>query len=82
MISSQELLSHAIQLSVEARADIVHQLLLSLEPEEFGDDEIAAAWQQEIEARLQKIASGNFQAHDWRQALQEIRQELKKEPTP
>lgn len=47
----------------------------------FGDDEIAAAWQQEIKARLQKIASGNFQAPDWRQALQDIHQELKKEET-
>ena len=82
MIPTQEFLSHAMQLPMKERADIVHQLLLSLEPEQFGDDEIAAAWQQEIEARLQKIAGGNFQAHDWRQALQEIRQEMKKDATP
>ena len=82
MSSPTDVLTQAMQLPLEARADIAHQLLLSLEPEEFGDDEVAAAWQQEIETRLQKIASGNFLAHDWRQALQEIRQELKKDAMP
>ena len=82
MISTNEVLAHALQLPEKDRAEIAHQLLLSLEAEEFGDDEVAAAWQQEIESRLQRIASGNFVAHDWRQAIQEIRQELGKDARP
>ena len=82
MSSPTDVLTQAMQLSEKERADIAHQLLLSLEPEDFGDDEIASAWQQEIETRLQKISSGNFQAHDWRQAIQEIRQELQKDANP
>jgi hypothetical protein len=82
MTPSNEVFASVMQLPEQERADLAHRLLLSLEPEEFRDDEIAAAWQQEIEARLQKIASGTFQAHDWRQALQEIRQELRKDAPP
>jgi predicted sugar kinase len=82
MTTSNDVLTHAMQLPEKERAAIAHQLLLSLEPEVFDDDEIAAAWQQEIESRLQKIAAGTFQVHDWRQAIQEIRQELKKDAKP
>jgi Putative addiction module component len=81
MNSSVDVLSKALLLPEKERADIAHQLLLSLEQENFKDDEIAAAWQQEIESRLQKVASGNFRAFEWRQAIQEIRQELKKDAT-
>jgi hypothetical protein len=82
MVSSSEVLANALKLPDKERADIAHQLLLSLEPEDFGDDEVASAWQQEIAVRLQKIASGNFQTHDWREAIQEIRQDLKKDAQP
>jgi len=72
-------LTQALRLSESERADIAHRLLLSLEPDDFKDDEVAAAWQTEIESRLRKIATGNFHAHDWRHAIQEIRQEMKKD---
>ena len=76
-MTSTEVLTNAMQLPEKDRAEIAHQLLLSLEPEAFGDDEIASAWQQEIEARMEKVVSGKYQAHDWREALKEIRQNLK-----
>ena len=82
MISSIEVLSQAMQLSEKERATVAHQLLLSLEPENLDDDEIASAWQQEIEARLKRIADGTFQAHDWRQAVAEIRNELTRGAKP
>ena len=75
MVSSSEVLANAMMLPEKERADLAHQLLLSLEPEDFGDDEIASAWQQEITTRLKQIATGNFNAHDWRQAIHDIRQE-------
>ncbi len=82
MTATEDVLALALQLPVEERAAIAHQLLLSLEPEIFDDDEISSAWQEEIEIRLQKVADGRHVSHDWRQAVQEIRAELKQEPKP
>jgi hypothetical protein len=75
MTAPADVLTLAMQLPEKERAAIAHELLLSLEPEAFDDDEISSAWQTEIESRLQKIADGKHQSHDWRQALQEIRAE-------
>jgi ABC-type histidine transport system ATPase subunit len=77
-----DVLTIAMQLPEKDRAAIAHQLLLSLEPEVFDDDEITSAWQTEIESRLHKIADGKHQSHDGRQALQEIRAELKQGTQP
>jgi hypothetical protein len=82
MTAPADVLTLAMQLPEDERAAIAHELLLSLEPEGFDDDEISSAWQKEIETRLQKIADGKHQSHDWRQALQEIRAELKQETQP
>lgn len=82
MVSSSEVMANAMKLPEKERADLAHQLLLSLEPEDFDDKEIAAAWQHEIEARLQKIADGTFHAQPSREAVAEIRQQLKKDPKP
>ena len=73
----------AMQLSEKDRAELAHQLLLSLEPhEEFEDSDVASAWAQEIDARLQKIATGNYQSHDWRNAIKDARDEIKKDAQP
>ena len=82
MISPNDVLTHAMLLSEQERADIAHRLLLRLEPEDFEDEEIASEWQQEIENRLQKISDGTHQSHNWRQAIEELRQEFKKETKP
>lgn len=72
----------ALQLPEKDRAELAQRLLLSLEPEEFDDGDVACAWAQEIDARLQKIATGNYQAEDWRKAIQDVRDELKKDARP
>jgi putative addiction module component (TIGR02574 family) len=82
MTAPTDVLTLAMKLPEKERATIAHELLLSLEPEVFDDDEVSAAWQQEIESRLQKMADGRHQTHDWRQTLQEIRAELKQETQP
>lgn len=82
MISPTELSEDAMQLPEKERADIAHQLLLSLELEGFDNDEVASAWHKEIEVRLDKTAKGSHQAHDWREALLEIRQDLPKDTKP
>jgi Putative addiction module component len=77
MISTAEVLCQALQLPAKDRAAVAHQLLQSLEPEDADADAVASAWQQEIETRLERIAAGTHKTHDWRQSIEEIRQELK-----
>ena len=77
MISSKELLTNAMQLPEKERAEIAHHLLLSLETDDFDDNEIATAWQEEVESRLKRVADGNYTAHDWREAMNEVRQSLR-----
>ena len=50
---------------------------MNLECELFRDEETASEWAQENEARLQKVVGGDYQTHDWRQVMQEIRRDLK-----
>lgn len=67
----------AMRLSATERAELAQRLLRSLEPESPEDADAASAWAHEIDARLQKIAAGDYQAYDWREAIRETRQELK-----
>jgi hypothetical protein len=69
----------AMKLSDAERAELAHRLLLSLEPETSDDEEVASAWADEIDARLVKIANGNYHAHNWRDAIREVREGLKKD---
>ncbi len=82
MNAPMELFSLAMQLPPADRANLAHQLLLSLEPETVDEDDVASAWQREIDGRLRQIADGNYVAHDWRTAVDEIRLELQKGRTP
>ena len=79
MIGTDDVLSLALQLPEKERANIAHELLISLEPEINEDAEVSEAWQQEIEKRLIKISEGRHKTHDWRQAINEIRQEIRKD---
>jgi putative addiction module component (TIGR02574 family) len=77
MHTAAEVLSLALQLPESERAAVAQQLLLSLEPEPF-DDDAGAAWQEEIEQRLRDFDGGSVAALDWRQAIAEARQSLRK----
>lgn len=73
-----DLLHQALQLPQPERAELAHELLLSLEsgPPDPGSE---AAWRAELEARLARVESGQFAARDWREALADIR---RPHPTP
>jgi hypothetical protein len=64
-----ELFTSAQEMPSNDRAALAHRLLLSLEPDDF-DAESEMAWALELEARLARIEQGNFQARDWREALE------------
>ena len=76
MIAAQELLTQALQLPIDERAMMAHELLLSLEsePTEDGYDE---AWEQELEARSKLLHEGKAELLDWREAHAEIRKKLR-----
>ena len=68
--------SHALLISDADRAELAHQLLLSLETECDDPAEDEAAWNAEIESRMDEIAKGNHATRDWRESISEIREEL------
>jgi Putative addiction module component len=71
-----ETFSQALQLSESDRAELAHQLLLSLETECDEPAEVDAAWNAEIESRMDEIAKGNHATRDWRGSIQAVRNEL------
>jgi putative addiction module component (TIGR02574 family) len=73
----KEVLDQTMALPRDQRAALAHQLLQSLEPPDFDDDE--ATWEKEFASRLDAVEEGNYSARDWREALAEMRQTLQKE---
>ncbi len=74
--SADDLLPDALQLPPEERARLAHKLLLSLEDGEArtGAD---AEWATEIERRAQEIVSGEVKTYDAREAIEEVRAQLR-----
>ena len=61
--NASELLSRALALSEEERAELASTLIESLDT--VVDDDAESAWQQEIARRLEELASGNTKALSW-----------------
>lgn len=70
-----DIFNKALTLPESKRAALAHFLLLSLEQEEC-DPDAEAAWNEEINARLEAFERGEIQAHDWRESMARIRQSL------
>jgi hypothetical protein len=75
MTTAPEFLNAAMRLGIEERAEIAHQLLLSLEPD-VVDDDAGQAWAEEIRRRLIAIREGRVLLRDWDDALSDIRQSI------
>jgi hypothetical protein len=78
MTSAPEVLHAAMSLGAEERAQIAHQLLLSLEPDAV-DNDVEQTWAEEIRDRLLAIREGRVALRDWDDALSDIRQSRKKQ---
>ena len=72
-MSTDELLSKVLRLSRSERARIAEELLSSLEE---TDEDVAAAWAEELERRSREIAEGRVQTIPWDTARAEILREL------
>ena len=73
----EELLERALKLPEAERAALAHDLLLSLEPE-HQDEDYEEAWAEEIEARLQRLDSGESQPDDLENVMHRLRASLTK----
>ena len=67
------LLEQLLALPVEDRAAVAQQLQASLEPLTPEDEAAEAAWQIELQRRLDSIADGSAQLLDGETMLAEIR---------
>jgi putative addiction module component (TIGR02574 family) len=56
-VTTEKICIEALSLPREARAEIAHRLLTSLEVEDFSDD-VSEAWRKEIERRRQDFREG------------------------
>lgn len=79
MSVSDDLLNQVLALPEQDRAAIAQRLLESLEPEDLDAEE---AWAEEILARSDAVHSGNYVAHDWREAIEDIRKRLGRSQRP
>jgi hypothetical protein len=71
-----EVLREALALPVEARAALLDSLIESLD--ENIDADAEAAWQREIEFRVQQIDSGQAELIAWRAARKGLRDRLER----
>ena len=74
---TQSFLREALSLPEEERADLVAELLVSLEgPPE--DDETAAeqAWADELERRARRVLAGEAHGEDWGRVRERVRRAL------
>lgn len=72
-MSTDDLLVEALRLSREERARIAAELLSSLEE---MDDEVVAAWADELRRRSADVREGRVSAVPWTTAREEILSEL------
>ena len=70
-----DVLTAALALPAEARAEVAHKLLLSLEPDEV-DFDADHAWADEVRRRLSAIREGRAAFRDWNEALEDMRRSL------
>ena len=73
VMSTDELLVEALRLSRSERARVAEELLSSLEE---PDDEVAAAWANELERRSRDVTEGRVQTTGWDTVRTEILKEL------
>lgn len=74
MPAYDEVKNAALELSFEARAKLVTEILTSLEA---SQEEVDSAWRAEIELRLREIEEGKVDLIPGEQVMNELRDQLK-----
>jgi len=74
---AQSLLREALSLSEQERADLVAELLVSLEGSPEGDEaEVEQAWADELERRARRVLAGESHGEAWGQLRDRVRSAL------
>lgn len=81
MNTFEELQERALSLPMAERGRLAVAVLDSLDDEPL-DDQVAQDWTQEILARSAAYSRGELQAVDWREALQDIEDDLNQMTQP
>lgn len=71
--TTEKICIEALSLPRQARAEIAHRLLVSLEDEDFDEGEVSEAWRKEIERRRQDFRDGNARTVSAEEALRQAR---------
>ena len=74
-MGATEILTEALRLSDSERAEVAHQLLLSLEDAD-GDEHFDDAFLNELSRRREELRSGTVQALNWDDAMIRIRERI------
>lgn len=74
--TGQEMLHEALQLGLSERAELVAELLASLDGE--PDEEVEAAWAAEVERRAVRARSGEDPGKPWADVRDQVRRALRK----
>ena len=72
---AKEILNAAIKLAERDRLQIVEELLASLEP--ANDEDVDAAWAEEIERRSSQIREGSVRPISWEEVKSQARKRLR-----
>lgn len=72
--TAEQLLSEALELPERDRADVAARLIESLDREK--DEEVDAAWAEEIERRCADRDAGRTTGADWEQVRERIEREI------
>jgi putative addiction module component (TIGR02574 family) len=74
---TQSLLREALSLPEAERADLVAELLVSLEGPAEGDDAaVGQAWAEELERRARRVLAGESQGESWTDVRDRVRRTL------
>jgi putative addiction module component (TIGR02574 family) len=73
-MSTEDLLAEVLALPRRERAQLVEEVLTSLE--ESDEEAVAAAWATELERRSREVAEGKVQTVEWSAARREILGEI------
>lgn len=68
--TTEKVCIEALSLPRDARAEIAHRLLVSLEDEDFADD-VSETWRKEIDRRRQDFREGKANAVTSEEALRQ-----------
>jgi putative addiction module component (TIGR02574 family) len=70
--TAEQITSDALRLPDEARARLVHTLLLSLEPADH-EDGVEEAWDEEIARRVERVKQGTATGRPAEEVFRDIR---------